>query len=216
MKTILLKGELRNKLGKSATKEVRAEGKVPCILYGKKDTQNVNFSVYHADFKNLVYTPNTYKVQLDVENSSYDAILQDLQFHPVSETILHADFLLVDNENPVVVNIPVKIVGESKGVREGGKLRLKLKKLRVKGLLKDLPEFIEVSIDGLLIGQSVKVETIEIPGLEILDSAANAIVSVKTSRVVIEEEEEEIEGEEGTEGAEGDAAAEGAESDSAE
>lgn len=216
MKTILLKGELRNKLGKSATKEVRAEGKVPCILYGKKDTQNVNFSVYHADFKNLVYTPNTYKVQLDVENSSYDAILQDLQFHPVSETILHADFLLVDNENPVVVNIPVKIVGESKGVREGGKLRLKLKKLRVKGLLKDLPEFIEVSIDGLLIGQSVKVETIEIPGLEILDSAANAIVSVKTSRVVIEEEEEEIEGEEGTEGAEGDTAAEGAESDSAE
>jgi len=214
MKTILLKGELRNKLGKSATKEVRAEGKVPCILYGQKDTDNVNFSVYHADFKNLVYTPNTYKVQLNVENNSYEAILQDLQFHPVSETILHADFLLVDNKHPVVVNIPVKIVGESKGVREGGKLRLKLKKLRVKGLLKDLPEFIEVSIDGLLIGQSVKVETIEIPGLEILDSAANAIVSVKTCRVVVEEEVE-VEGEEGeaTEGEEGDAK-EGEEGDS--
>jgi len=201
MKTILLKGELRNKLGKSATKDVRAEGKVPCILYGKKDTDNVNFSVYHADFKNLVYTPNTYKVKLDVENTTYEAILQDLQFHPVSETILHADFLRVDSENPVTVNLPVQIVGESKGVREGGKLILKLKKLRVKGLLKDLPEFIEVSIDGLLIGQSVKVETISIPGLEILDSAANAIVSVKTSRVVVEEEEEETEAAEGEEGA---------------
>ena len=204
MKTVLLKGEPRTDLGKSATKAVRAEGKVPCVLYGKKGAENTHFAIYHSDFKNLVYTPNTYKVQLDLDDASHDAILQDIQFHPVSEAILHADFLSVDNKNPVTVSIPVKLTGESKGVREGGKLRLKLKKLRVKGLVQDLPEFIEVSIQGLAIGQSVKVESVELENLEILDSPANAIVSVKTSRVVVLEEDE-VEGEEGeaTEGAEG-------------
>lgn len=214
MKTILLKGEVRNNLGKAATKGVRAQGMVPCILYGSKDTENLNFSIYHSDFKNLVYTPNTYKVRLDVDSNQYDAILKDLQFHPVSEAIIHADFIRIDDKNAVTVDIPVKIVGESKGVREGGKLRLKLKKLRVKGLIKDLPEFIEVSINGLLIGQSVKVESVSVDGLEILDAPANAIVSVKTARVlaVLDEAEEaetaEGEGAEGEDTAEGEAASE--------
>lgn len=199
MKTILLKGEPRADLGKSATKTVRAEGKVPCVLYGKETNENAHFSIYHADFKNLVYTPNTYKVKLDINNNQHDAILQDIQFHPVSEAILHADFLAVDNENPVTVNIPVKLVGESTGVREGGKLRLKIKKLRVKGLIQDLPEFIEVSINGLEIGQSVKVESIQLANLEILDSPANAIVSVKTSRVVAKLDDQLEEGAEGEE-----------------
>ncbi len=214
MKTILLKGEVRSNLGKSATKEVRAKGMVPCILYGKKDTENVNFSIYHADFKNLVYTPNTYKVKLDVDSNQYDAILQDLQFHPVSETILHADFLRIDDQSPVTISIPVKVVGDSPGVREGGKLIIKMKKVKVKGLVKDIPDFIEVSIDGVMIGQSVKVESINIPGLEILDAAANAIISVKTSRVALKagaDEEGEAEGAEGEEGSAEDAPAEGGE-----
>ena len=205
MKTILLKGEVRNNLGKAATKSVRVQGMVPCILYGNKDTENLNFSIYHSDFKNLVYTPNTYRVRLDIDSNQYEAILQDLQFHPVSEAIIHADFIRINENNPVTVDIPVQIVGESKGVREGGKLRLKLKKLRVKGLIKDLPEFIEVSINGLLIGQSVKVESISVEGLELLDSPANAIVSVKTARVLAVLEDEEEEGVEG-EGAEGEGA----------
>jgi large subunit ribosomal protein L25 len=208
MKTILLKGEVRNNLGKAATKSVRVQGMVPCILYGNKDTENLNFSIYHSDFKNLVYTPNTYRVRLDIDSNQYEAILQDLQFHPVSEAIIHADFIRINENNPVTVDIPVQIVGESKGVREGGKLRLKLKKLRVKGLIKDLPEFIEVSINGLLIGQSVKVESISVEGLELLDAPANAIVSVKTARVLAVLEDEEEEGVEG-EGAEGEGEGEG-------
>lgn len=212
MKTILLKGDPRPDLGKAATKAVRAEGKVPCVLYGRGTSENAHFSIYHADFKNLVYTPNTYKVKLSLQDKEQDAILKDIQFHPVSEAILHADFLSVDNTNPVTVDIPVKLVGESSGVREGGKLRLKIKKLRIKGLIGDLPEFVEVSIQGLAIGQSVKVESLELENLEILDAPANAIVSVKTSRVVVEVETEDEEGAEGEEGsAEGEAPAAGGE-----
>jgi len=203
MKTILLKGETRSNLGKAATKQVRATGLVPCILYGKKEVENLNFSVYHADFKNLVYTPNTYKVRLDVENTTYDAILQDMQFHPVSEAILHADFLRIDDKTPVILNIPVKVVGDSPGVREGGKLIIKIAQMKVKGLIQDIPDFVEVSIDGVKIGQSVKVEVVSIPNVEILDAAANAILSVKTSRAVAKgmEEPEAAETAEGEEGA---------------
>ena len=207
MKTILLKGETRNGLGKAATKQVRATGQVPCTLYGKKGSENVNFSVYQADFKNLVYTPNTYKVKLDVANNQYDAILQDLQFHPVSETIMHADFLSIDASTPVVLNIPIKIVGDSPGVREGGKLVKKISKLKVKGLIQDMPDFIEVSINGLKIGQSVKVEVVKVNNIEVLDAAANAIVSVKTSRAVAKGEvdtslDDDTESAESTDGAE--------------
>ena len=209
MKVIALKGDVRKGLGKSDTKQLRKEGKVPCVVYGKGD--NKHFAVYQADFKNLVYTPNTYLVKLEVENSVKLAKVQELQYHPVSEDILHADFYEVDTDKPISISIPVKIVGVAPGVRAGGKLQLKIKKLLVSGLVADLPEFIEVNIDELEIGKSVKVKDISVENLDLLDSDSNSIVSCVVTRAAKsaageegEEEDEETEGseEESTDAAE--------------
>ena len=209
MKTILLKAEARKEKGSVATRAVRSEGKVPCVLYGTTDP--IHFTIYEADFKNLVFTPNVYKVRIDLDGKSHDAILQDMQFHPVSENILHADFLGIKESKLVVMEIPVRLRGNSPGVRNGGKLAKKINRLRCKGLMADFPDFIEVAIDALKIGMSVRVSEIEVPKLELLDTKENAIVSVRTARVVVvEEEEEEVaEGAEApAEGSEGGDAAE--------
>jgi len=196
MKTIALKGELRTDLGKSATKLVRAKGMTPCVLYGSGE--NTHFSVYEADFKKLVYTPNTYLVRLDTDGKQVIAKLQDLQFHPVSESILHADFFALDLSQPITLELPIKVVGNSPGVRAGGKLRIKIKKLKVIGLVQDMPDFIEVSIDKLEIGKSVRVRDLKVDKIELLDTPENSVVSVVVTRVVLPEDEE-LAGEEGEE-----------------
>lgn len=180
MKVIALKGDVRNETGKKLTKQLRKEGKVPCVVYGADDNQH--FSVYQADFKNLVYTPNTYLVKLNLGDSSRLAKVQELQFHPVSEDILHADFYEIDVNKPLKIHVPVKLTGNSPGVREGGQLQLKIKKLLVSGLVNDLPEFIEVGIDELEIGKSVKVKDISVENLDLLDSDNNSIVSCVVTR----------------------------------
>ncbi len=116
----------------------------------------------------------------------FDAILQDIQFHPVSEMIIHADFLAVSDDKPVVVEVPIKVVGNSPGIRAGGKLVKKINRLKLKGLLKDMPDYVDVEIGKLQIGQSAKVKDISIENIEILDAAANAIVSVKTTRALMQ------------------------------
>ncbi len=199
MKVIALKGDVREALGKSSNKKLRNEGKVPCVLYGKGE--NHHFSVYQADFKHLVYTPDTYLVKVEVGNTVKLAKVQELQFNPVSEDIIHADFMEVTAESPISIQIPVKIVGNSPGVRAGGKLQLKIKKLTVKGLIADLPDFIEVSISKLQIGKSVKVKDISPDNITLLDSENNSIVSVIVTRaarsaagaasVAIDDEDEE-------------------------
>ena len=133
MKTVALTGELRSDLGSKYSRAMRNEGKVPCVLYGGGD--HIHFFVYAPDFKALVYTPNTYKVQLTIEGKKYMAILHDMQFHPVNESILHADFLAVDEKNPITVSIPVTVEGNSPGVRAGGKLIQKIQRLKIKGLI---------------------------------------------------------------------------------
>jgi large subunit ribosomal protein L25 len=185
MKTILLKGESRGELGTRTAKALRSEGKVPCVIYseGKEAT---HFAVYQADFKNLVYTPNVYKVRINLDGTNHEAILQDIQFHPVSDAILHADFMTVDANKKVVMEVPIRVVGNSPGVRAGGKLVTKINRLRVKGLIGDMPDFIDVAIDTLEIGQSAKVRQISIEKLEILDAQENAIVSVKTTRALMQ------------------------------
>ncbi|MFT7229742.1 MAG: large subunit ribosomal protein L25 [Bacteroidia bacterium] len=193
MKVIALKGDPREGLGKSATKKVRSEGKVPCVIYGKGE--NHHFSVYQADFKNLIYTPNTYLVQVTVGDMVKLAKVQELQYHPVSEDIIHADFYEVDADNPISIAVPVKVVGSSPGVIGGGKLQVKIKKLMVSGLISDLPEFIEVSLDNLQIGKSVKVGEISVDKLTLLDSPNNSIVSCIVTRAAksagLEGEQEE-------------------------
>ncbi|MBI1306492.1 MAG: 50S ribosomal protein L25 [Bacteroidetes bacterium] len=180
MKTIALKGELRGSLGKAANKQLRAKGMTPCVLYGAGD--NVHFALYEADFKNLVYTPNTYLVRLDTGGNQVIAKLQDIQYHPVSEAILHADFYAIDLSNPQVLQLPIQVVGNSPGVRAGGKLRTKIKKLTVKGLIQDMPDFIEVNIDKLQLGKSVRVKDLSVENIELLDTPENSIVSVVITR----------------------------------
>lgn len=206
MKSIALKGDHREDLGKSANKKLRNSGQVPCVLYGGDEL--VHFSSFEADFKDLVYTPNSYLVRLNVNGKMHVAILQDVQYHPVSEQILHADFLEVRKDKPITIKVPVRLVGTSPGVREGGKLHLKINKLLVRGLAENLPDFIEVNIDKLMLGKNIRVKQINVSGIELLDTPENSIVSCKITRASRSAEAEELlEGEaaegEATEGEEG-------------
>lgn len=187
MKTVAITGDLRTSIGSKDAKTLRNEGKVPCVLYG--EGQHIHFYVYSPDFKALVYTPNTYKVQLTIDGNKYLCILKDMQFHPVNESILHADFLMINNEKPVVVSIPVKVTGNSPGVRAGGKLIQKIQRMKVHGLINNIPDYVEVKIDDLDLGQSIKVKHIEVSGFEILDAKENAVISVKMTRNVVKTEE---------------------------
>jgi large subunit ribosomal protein L25 len=168
---------------------LRSEGKVPCVVYGKSG--NSHFGVYEYDFKNLVYTPNTYLVQLNLESGKKLAKLQDIQFHPVSEAIIHADFMEVDLGIPLTISIPVNVVGNAPGVRAGGRLMIKIKKLVVKGMVKDIPDSIEINVDKLEIGQNIRVGDIKLNGLELLDTKANSVVSVTATRASISAATEE-------------------------
>ena len=178
-------GYLRDGVGKTSTKKLRNEGKVPCVMYGPNE--HIHFSMYSADFKPLVYTPNAYKVKLEIDGKVHRSILKDIQFHPVNDTILHADFLEIQDDKEVEMMIPVKLVGNSVGVRAGGKLHLKSKKLLVRCLPVNLPDFIELSIDDLNIGNTIKVADIKVTNMELLDSPNNPVVTVKVTRAVVEE-----------------------------
>lgn len=187
MKTVALTGELRPNLGSKYSNALRNEGKVPCVLYGEGNL--IHFFVYSPDFKALVYTPNTYKVQLTIEGKKYMAILQDMQFHPVNEAIMHADFLSVTDIKPITVTIPVTVSGNSPGVRAGGKLIQKIQRVKIKGLISHIPDNIDINIDQLDLGQSIKVKDLSISNVEILDNKDNAVVSVKMTRNVVKAEE---------------------------
>lgn len=184
MKTIAMFGNARTTVGKVSTKALRTEGKVPCVLYGGKE--NVQFSMFEPDFKMLVYTPNTYKVKLDIDGKTYHAFLKDIQYHPVNDSILHADFLEISENKPVEVSVPVRLVGNSIGVRQGGKLLVKAKKLRVRALPAQLPDAIELNIETLEIGKSMKVADVKAGDLQLLDSPNNPIVTIKTTRAAQE------------------------------
>jgi large subunit ribosomal protein L25 len=185
MKSVAMFGYLRDGVGKASTKTLRNEGKVPCVLYGPNE--HINFSMYSADFKLLVYTPNAYKVKLDIDGKIYRAILKDIQYHPVNDSILHADFMEIRDDKEVEMMIPIKLTGNSVGVRQGGKLLVKYKKLRVKCLPPHLPDFIEIPIDNLEIGKSIKVSEVKADNVILLDSPNNPVVSVKVTRAAVEE-----------------------------
>ncbi len=185
MKSIAINGVPRESLGKKNAKHLRTAGNVPCLLYGGKTP--VHFTASEKEFKNLVYTPNTYLVDLSIGGTAYKAVMRDIQFHPVSERIEHIDFFEIVPDRPVVVQIPVKITGTAIGVREGGQLLTKIRKLRVKALPARLPDSIEVNVEHLLLSKSVKVGDIKIPDVEILDSPNNIITVVKKARVIVEE-----------------------------
>lgn len=214
MKTIEIIGYKRANLGKSESKKIRDEGNVPCVVYGGKN--QIHFHSPMILFRDLVYSPGANFVKLNIEGEINNAILQDIQFHPVSEIILHADFLELNDNKKIKMEIPVKFLGSAPGVLQGGKILTRIRKLSILAYPKNMPEFIEIDISHLELGKSVKVEEILNDQYEILNSPLVSIVSVNIPRVKIEveEEEEEGEGEEGTEGAEGVEGAEGEKSES--
>ncbi|MCT4644524.1 MAG: 50S ribosomal protein L25/general stress protein Ctc [Carboxylicivirga sp.] len=180
MQTIEIKGTVRTELGKKSTKALRSEGKVPCVIYGGET--NIHFTASEAEFRKIIYTPNVYIVNVNVDGTVYPTILQDTQFHPVKEQLLHADFLLVKEEKPVVIEIPVKLDGFAEGVRAGGKLQLEKRKLKVRALAKDLPDTLDINIDNLGLGKTMQVGQLSFENLELLNAKNAVVVAVRLTR----------------------------------
>jgi large subunit ribosomal protein L25 len=192
MKTIEIKGSLRTEVGKKSTKQVRKEGNVPCVIYGKE--KNIHFYAQELSFKNLVYTHEAHLVKLVLDDQVYNAVLHDMQFHPVTDKIIHADFTQIFDNKPVIIDVPVSVTGESAGVKAGGKLSIKKRHLKVKGLAADLPEELIIDITELNIHQSKKVGDLKFDKIELLDPKTTTVVTVATSRVALKTEEEEAAG----------------------
>lgn len=210
MKTIKITAESRKTTGKQSTKRLRKEKKVPCVLYG--EGENIHFAAPAKSFRHLVYSADTQIVELDIEGKEYKAVMQDLQFHPVSDDILHIDFYQITEQKKVTVSIPVQLEGFAKGVTEGGILHLAKRKLKVYGLYTDFPDRLYINIEELGIGDSFKVRDLEFENLELLDNRNSVVVAVRRTRIATgqlpEPEEGEEEAEEGEE-----AAAEGEEAE---
>ena len=197
MKTIEIKGSLRTELGKKSSRKIRKEGNVPCVVYG--GDQNIHFYAHENSFRNLIYTPDAHLVKLDIEGKVHRAFMKDVQFHPVTDKIEHVDFIEVFDNKPIIINLPVKVIGESVGIKAGGKLRIKKRHLKVRGLAGDIPEYMPIDITDVKIHQTVKVGDISYDKIELIDSKISTILSVATSRVVQKEEVETAEGTESTE-----------------
>jgi large subunit ribosomal protein L25 len=197
MKTLLVKGEKRKSLGKKEAKLLRSQEAVPAVLYGAGEP--IHFSVPFSEMRQLVYTPGVYLIDLDIEGTVYQAIMQDTQWHAVEEQILHVDFLKVEEGKKVKIDVPVKVVGLAKGIKAGGKLKVNLRRLKIKALAKDLPDAIEINVTKLGIGQSIKVGDLALKNIEILDKKTNVVVAVTITRAAkgaagaVVEEEEEVE-----------------------
>ena len=188
MKTIEIKGSFRTELGKKSSKELRKSGNVPCVIYGKE--KNIHFFAHENSFKNLVYTPAAHLVKLNIDDKVYKAVLKDMQFHPVKDNILHADFIEIHDNKPVVINIPIKVSGDSVGVIAGGKLSIKRRTLKVKGLADDLPEALPINITDLKIHEGIKVGELSYDKIELLDPKKSMVLTIATSRVAQKTDEE--------------------------
>ena len=200
MKSVSISAEKRVDLGKKEAKTLRAAGKVPCVIYGGETVQHV--SATEIAFNNLVYTPNVYAVAIDIEGTVVNALIKDIQFHPVTDRIIHIDFIELIPGKEVNTEIPVVINGNAIGVRNGGKLRKTLRKLSVRSTSENLPDAITLDISEMKIGDKIYVRDLDATNFDILTSGNAVVVAVKTARNVLEEEEEEEEVAEGAEGAE--------------
>ncbi len=180
MQSITITGSKRESVGKVATKALRNAGEVPCVLYG--GDQPVHFSAPEMAFKNLVYTPNVYTATIELNGESYTAIMQDIQFHPVTDKILHIDFYQLHEDKEVTMAIPVTLVGNSPGVMLGGSLRFPNRKLKVKALPANLPDFIEADISGLNIGNKLYVTELKSDNFTLLHPDNTVVVQVRQSR----------------------------------
>ncbi len=187
MKTVQLSGSPRANVGKVDAKALRTKGHVPCVIYGAGE--QIHFSADERAFKNIIFTPDTNLVEIEVDGKKYRTILQEAQYHKISDKLIHADFLLVSDDKAVSVQIPVKTIGQSEGVKAGGKLVIKLRKIKVRGLISKIPENIELNIEKLAIGKSIAAGDIQVDGLTLLHPKNIAVISVQTTRNVVAVEE---------------------------
>ena len=206
MKTLAISVKQRENVGKTSTRALRNQGKVPCVLYGGE--KQVTFHAHENDFRKLVYTPDVFIVELDIEGTKVKAIMQDIQFHPVTDKILHIDFLEISDDKAITVSIPVILNGLAIGVRDGGNLMFRRRKIITKGLSANLPNAIEINIEDVKIGQFIYIKDLNIEGCEFLAPPSSVVVGVKMSRGAVDTDEEEEEEVEEGESAEGDAPAE--------
>lgn len=180
MKSVSLSGSSRGNVGKKDAKKLRKEGLVPCVIYG--GNEQLFFSVSGKDFEKIINSPDVYVIDLDIDGVKKQAIIKEMQFHPIKDNAIHVDFLEVIEGKPIVVQLPVLVTGTSPGVLRGGKLQKKLRRLTVKGLLKDIPDSVTVDITPLNIGDSINVKDVQIEGLTLLDIPGAVIVGVRTAR----------------------------------
>lgn len=202
MKRVSMSGSLRENVGKKDAKKQRAEGKVVCVLYGGE--KQIHFTIDNNAFNKVIFSPDVFAIDLEIDGQNYEAILQDVQYHPVTDRTLHADFLQVDESKPVVIALPIKFTGVAPGIIKGGVLNKKLRNIPVKGLVANMPEYINVDISGLNIGSSIQIRDVDFGDLECQIKESLLVIGVKTARGVVEDDEEDEE--EGVEGEEGEAA----------
>ncbi|TSA28077.1 MAG: 50S ribosomal protein L25/general stress protein Ctc [Bacteroidetes bacterium] len=199
MKQVSLSGSPRENVGKKDARKIRREGKVPCVMYGGKE--QVHFLTDEKLFAKVIFTPEVYIIRLNIGGNEHHAMVQDVQYHPVTDRILHVDFLEVFDSKPIIIAVPVKLTGTPKGVLRGGRLIKKARKLKIKALLENLPDFIEINISDLDIGDSITISNLVRDHIEFLDAPRNVVVGVRSARAVVEDVEEGAE--EAAEGAEG-------------
>lgn len=200
MKTFELNAKVRNEHGKRSAKQLRKQGLVPAVLYGGEE--NFSLTVAEKDLRGLIYTPDIFLIEMDVDGIVKTCIIQDIQFHPVSDHVLHVDFLEVFEDRPIMIEVPVVLDGHAAGVRSGGKLSLDMRKLRVRALYNDIPERLHIDVTKLALGKTIQVGDLDFENLELLN-AKNAVVAAvrltRASRSAADGTDEEESGEEGGE-----------------
>lgn len=187
MKEIVVNGTKRTDTGKKASKLMRKEGLVPCNLYGEKRGENglpeaMSFAVSAKELRNVVYTPHIYLIKLVIDGEEHTAVMKELQFHPVTDALLHIDFYEVNEEKPITIGIPVKLNGLAQGVRDGGRINLSIRKINVTAPYKNIPERLDIDVTNLRLGKSIKVGELSFEGLELATPAEVIVCSVKTTR----------------------------------
>jgi len=187
MKSIEIKGTARTETGKKATKQLRKEGVVPCNLYGEARGENglpqaLSFCVPASGLRKLVYTPEIFSVDLDIDGKKYIAVMRELQFHPVSDQLLHVDFYEVNDKKPIVMEVPIKLNGLAEGVRAGGKLAANVRKLKVRAPYTQIPERLDIDVTNLGLGKTIKAGELQFEGLELVTPASVVVCQVKMTR----------------------------------
>ncbi len=206
MKTIKISAEKRTELGKKSTRDLRKADHVPCVMYGGAEV--IHFHAHENDFRHIVYTPNAFIIEIKINGGVHKAVMQELQFHPVTDKLNHIDFVEVFDDKPVTIEIPIKLTGIAIGLKDGGKTRQRRRVLKVRGLIKDLPDTLDIDITDVGVSDVIKIGDLSYDNLEILDPKRSMIFAIVSSRIsmkgmeIIEPETETEEAEEAAEGAE--------------